>query len=552
MDTTLKAAREYLLNDRAWQSSGKSMDKRVNTCLVRALREIAGEVPEALLPASRHEHIRTAISGTAEAVGAYLLKTTDNKVLEIVTSAGDPWSDSATSWVPKTDRTWDGVMHLEIVDPDGRIRRRQTREWWSEVDGSDTRYYVSISTPWYDTGSNVMTVRIHQPAFFVPAETTKILSPVRIFDEADQLLGQISSGSARRDALPDYRNRVEGLPTNFWRGNFVQIPAPTEAPRVVSILENSDVNATSYLGWNGPVQEGKFRVCYTYAWGRREQEWGQSPAEFADPMWESAPSPISEIYDHAKQVDVNSKGEAVGRAAVIECSNLEEMLDFMGDSAGIQVDAVSYPPSSAPLRYGRSGVKIRIYVARDDLYASRGPASTVGDQVQATHRMNRAESDGKFYLLAEIDPLDRNSILAAMTTPSYRVSAFVWQGALPSPDPERQLRKNTGYYAYHVWPTPDSDYDLDLQVLEQPKELVNDNDQLPIKQDAFAAYLELALAYLSRLDGVDERSERKHRAEYAKLVRRFKSLHGDNNGVVENRMWGVGNSRRIYGTFNEG
>jgi len=58
MDTSLKAAREYIYNDRSWASTGKTLDKRVNTCLLRALRDVAGEVPEALLPEEHHGHVR--------------------------------------------------------------------------------------------------------------------------------------------------------------------------------------------------------------------------------------------------------------------------------------------------------------------------------------------------------------------------------------------------------------------------------------------------------------------------------------------------------------
>ena len=45
MDTSLKAAREYIYNDRSWASTGKTLDARVNTCLLRALRDLSGEAP---------------------------------------------------------------------------------------------------------------------------------------------------------------------------------------------------------------------------------------------------------------------------------------------------------------------------------------------------------------------------------------------------------------------------------------------------------------------------------------------------------------------------
>jgi hypothetical protein len=557
MDTTLKAAREYLFNDRAWMTTGKSLDRRVNTCLLRALREISGEAPEALVPEDAHVRVYASTSGEDNA--ATISKTADLKVLKF---------NLTGTWVPTVDQTWDGVMHLEITDPNGRKRRRQSREWW--YDAAAESYYVSIDRPWFDTGASTMAFRIYQPEFFLPGNTTKVLTPLRLFDDSEQLIGQISGGTARREAMPDYDQGVQGRPTDFWRGRFFQMPTPTEAPTVSRAEESNTDGVISYLPWLGPVQEGKFEFCYTWAWGRREQEWGQSTGNFADPVWESAPSPVSEPFDHGTEFDI-LKDDATtayegGRAVVIQCSNLEEMLDFMGDPAGIRLGASPYPPTDAPLRYGRSGVRLRVYVRRVATYTTRGPAGTATSPtiIRESYRMNRAEADEKFYLLAELNPLDQDKTLSAMTTPQYKVSSVTWQGgpintfpALTAennmpPDMSRQLRKVTGYYAYHLNPLPDQDYDIDISLLRQPEELVNDNDQLPIKQEAFAAFMELALAFMSRLDGVDQAAERKHRDIYAKLVRRFKSQHGDNNGIVENNPWGA--RRRTYriGLFQEG
>ena len=578
MDTSLKAAREYIYNDRSWASTGKTLDARVNTCLLRALRDVSGEVPEALVPEDKHIHVRKSVVGSDADVNAKIKSTTDLKVLQFVRSG---------TWVPTIDGTWDAIMHVEVTDSAGRIRRRQCREWWL----ADGVYYVSLDRPWFEVSqSTEYDFRIYQPEFFLQANAIEILTPMQLFDDSEQLVGQISSGTARREYLPDFRQRVQGRPTDFWRGRFFQLPSPTEAPIVESYvaatIDNANTKGNQYfLPWSGPAQAGKFEFCYTYAWGRKEQEWGESTGLFNDPVFESAPSPISEVFDHAVEFDVVNKDTSAAdpvnfppfadpnpaykqaRAIVIQTKNLEEMLDFVGNEAGIPV-ASSYtnPPSGAELRYGRSGIKIRIYVRRTALYRDYGPdASQFDDRsgtpfkiINAQHRLNRAESDGKFYLLAELNPLDQNTILAGLTNPAYRVSAFVWNGGTGptdtaiAPDPTRQLVKTTGYYAYHIWPTPDQDYDIDAQVLMQPKELVNDQDQVPIKQEAFSAFLELALAYMSRLDGVDQNSEVKHRALYRQLVRRFRSQHGDNNGIVENRAWGDIRPRYRYGTFSEG
>jgi len=568
MDTSLKAARDYIYNDRSWASTGKTLDGRVNTCILRALRDLSGEVPEALVPEDKHIHVRKSIVGSDAEINAKIKSTSDIKVLQFVRSG---------AWIPIVDRTWDGIMHLEVTDSEGRVRRRQCREWWL----AGGVYYVSLDRPWFETDeSTEYDFRIYQPEFFLPANAIEILTPMQLFDDSEQLVGQISSGTARREYLPDFRQRVQGRPTDFWRGRFFQLPTPTESPRVRSLQATGPTQLLPTgvnLPWAGPMPAGKFEFCYTYAWGRKEQEWGETQSLFADPEWESAPSPISEVFDHATEFDtVNPLAPAVGaykaaRAISIEMSNLEEMLDFVGFVDGVPLDgSYTNPPSSAPLRYGRSGLRLRLYVRRLAVYPDYGPnkkfsetgrvTGTAFNIIPASARLNRVESDGKFYLLAELNPLDMDPIAADMTVAKHFVSNFTWQGRFQEvsgrsaivPDQSRQLVKTTGYYAYHIWPTPDQNYDLDAQVLMQPKELVNDQDQVPVKQEAFSAFLELALAYMSRLDGVDQSSEVKHRTLYRQLVRRFRSQHGDNNGIVENRAWGDIRPRYRYGTFSEG
>ena len=533
MDTSLKAARDYIYNDRS-------------------------------------RNARKSIVGSDAEINAKIKSTTDIKVLQFVRSG---------TWVPTVDRTWDGIMHLEVTDSDGRVRRRQCREWWL----AGGVYYVSLDRPWFETGeSTEYDFRIYQPEFFLQANAIEILTPMQLFDDSEQLVGQISSGTARREYLPDFRQRVQGRPTDFWRGRFFQMPTPTEPPRVRSLISNTSDNTTRHLAWAGPMPAGKFEFCYTYAWGRKEQEWGETQSLFEDPEWESAPSPISAAFDHATEFDTNFAGSpATGsykaaRAISIEMSNLEEMLDFVGFASGVPLGpSYTNPPTTpspgAPLRYGRSGVRLRLYVRRLAVYPDYGPDAEFSETrdtatsfqiIPASARLNRVESDEKFYLLAELNPLDLDATAADMrvTTGKYFVSNFTWQGKLQTvsgrtaivPDQSRQLVKTTGYYAYHIWPTPDQDYDLDAQVLMQPKELVSDQDQVPVKQEAFSAFLELALAYMSRLDGVDQNSEVKHRTLYRQLVRRFRSQHGDNNGIVENRAWGDIRPRYRYGTFSEG
>ena len=96
MDTSLKAAREYIYNDRSWASTGKTLDARVNTCILRALRDLSGEVPEALVPEDKHIHVRKSIVSNAADVNAKIKSTSDFKVLQFVRSG---------TWVPTIDGT---------------------------------------------------------------------------------------------------------------------------------------------------------------------------------------------------------------------------------------------------------------------------------------------------------------------------------------------------------------------------------------------------------------------------------------------------------------
>ena len=610
MDTHLGAIRDYIFADRSWASTGSTLNARVNGAINRSLREISGEVPEALVPKDMHTRVLAPVTSTDAAVNATIgVETTssDPKVMQFTI-------DASSSWFPDASGEWDGVMHLEITDGDGRKRRRQSREWWL----AGGVYYVSLDRPWRKAVESGMSFEIYQPEFFLPGNTIDVLSPILLYDESEQLIGQISPGTARREHLPDFSQRVQGRPTDFWRGRFFQMPTPMSAPRVTVVetgtaqTPSEDVSLTSgatalvsglpisdpvedggqgslstaqpprptfdfsgypttadvkHHDWLGPSQEGKFRFRYTYGWGRTENEWGDAHVGIRDPIWESAPSPASVVFDHAAAgaYRETAGGEVSGVAVNIRVDNIDQILDFVGITTGIDVTAGTYPHEN-PKRYGKSGMRVRIYVARDAVYETHGPnANTTTDgltMIQREKRLNHVPSDGRFYLLTEIDPLDLDPTLASRSVaPIKTISSFTWDGRFSVtngsqrfyclPDKERPLRKITGYYAYHLWPLPDKDYDLDLSILQQPMELVNDNDPVPIKQEAVAAFLELCLAYMSRLDGVDQASELKHRQIYRQLLRRFRSQHGNSGGIVEPRGWIHHRGRNRLGQYSE-
>lgn len=177
------------------------------------------------------------------------------------------------------------------------------------------------------------------------------------------------------------------------------------------------------------------------------------------------------------------------------------------------------------LRFSRSGLRLRIYVARDSVVAGR--AYTTG--------FNRVETNGKFYLLAEVEP----------TT-----GTFTWDGSA-IPDYNRQLMHSTGYYSYSTYPHQDARYELDFRVQRLPKALKNDQDTVPIQRDAVMAYLELSLYYMCLVDGVDQTGAQVHLGRYNELARHFRKRYANPGGVVEPTPLTGFSTRFRYGRFRD-
>jgi hypothetical protein len=159
------------------------------------------------------------------------------------------------------------------------------------------------------------------------------------------------------------------------------------------------------------------------------------------------------------------------------------------------------------LRYSRSGMRLRIYVARDAV----ATANTYGTG------FNRVETNGKFYLLAEVEPTS---------------GVYTWDGGRV-PDYERQLKHSTGYYSYSVFPHQDNRYELDFRVQRLPTALKNDQDTVPIQRDAVMPYIELSLYYMCLLDGVDQTGAQVHLSRYNELCRHFRKRYANPGGAVD-------------------
>ena len=507
MDTSLGALRERLLNFRAWDSSGTTLNTRIREAMNTALDRLAGDVPEALVPDEEHLVLYPDVKGSSSTVLARLRATVDNRVLEF-TDASNAVLGAAPVWSPTVDGTWDGIMHIEIQDTDGTWHRRQSREWWTTGGGGATTYYVSIDRRWRNATDTLMDFRIHQPEIFFEDDVMEVLEPARIWDSSKQQAWKIDTAGAYRQDMVDFQGNSGGRPYRLWRGRHFQMPPPRQQPV-------AEIDAKT--AWVGPEQAGKFRFCYTIVWGKRDAEWEYAPGGIQDPQWESAPSPVSAQVLVDPQEVPNRVPHPLGNrsgagSVVLRAENIDFMTDFDVGST---------------TRESRSGYRIRVYVARDSF--------DLGQPTGADN--NIVEAAGLFYLLTEIDP--------ATTSPT---ASYTWTGAA-IPDFHRPLKHSTGYYAWKVYPHQDARYELDFRVLRLPRKFVDDQDTAPIQRDAVPALIELSLYYMCLLDGVDQQGAQLHLDRFQSLARRYRARYANPGGIVEAVSITGHIAQLQYGTF---
>ena len=428
------------------------------------------------------------------------------------------------------------------------------RPWVNNVDGWDTIVTVKDgkllpgpkSVVTHFPSDDVMEFRIYQPEFFVRDDVTEIHEPGVIYDETEKQVWAIDTAGADRAGMRDFQGDSEGRPSRLFRGRHFQLPAPTNAPKAVyshlfKWTSDSSINVES-------LKRGTFKICYTYVWGRKDKEWQQSPsiaptghnglnsrlrlnwahaadplslratsgqsgnAGISDPMWESAPSPVTQVF----VPDDAGKNEAI----LIQATNVDAMMGFAN-------------PFTA--RYGRTGLRLRFYVAY-----------TAYDQ-EATGSMETVGTSERFYLLCEAEPT-----LDQIANNPQSACRFFWTGAQLF-DIERPLRHSTGYYAYKTYPTHDERYEIDFRVSRLPTELVDDRDTPPIQRDAVPALIELSAYYVALLDGADQSGAQVHLDRYIELARKYRSRYANPAKIVEPTSIVGGTPYRshfnMFGTF---
>ena len=571
MDTSLSSLRARLFDYRSWDTTGDTLNRRVREALNLALDRLAGDVPEALTPSEAHAVLLPDVkTGT---VSAYLKPVSDDKrILQFVnvSGVGIGTASAGVTWRPEVTGEWDGLMHVE-VEISGRLYRRQSLEFWTQLDGeNDTQYYVTIDRPWKDVSASPLSFRLQQPEFFFEDDVMQVLEPARIFDDTRQQVWSIDTAGAYRQDMVDFQGNEAGRPFRCWRGRHFKLPAPTEAPQITSLkpIRSEAFPSSSYLWAKGSTATdalnsgGQWGICYTYVMGRRDQEWQQGPmiapgghetqdssykvnwayyqgatlssdhARFSgvnDPLWESAPSPVA-VFDHQPIVVGPTSAERLS-AIVLSATNIDAMLGF-----GV----------SGTKRFSRSGMRIRYYVSQ----LSQSATAQYGEY-------KAIETNERLYFLCEVEPTyDQLPDLTGYDTISAQSETvngarIIWDGTQLY-DYHRPVKHSTGYFAWKAYPHQDQRYELDFRVLRLPRKFIDDRDTAPIQRDAIPCLLELALHYMCLIDGADQNGAELHMQRYTELVKTYRRRYANPGRIVEPVPLLGYSHRHRYGSFKSG
>lgn len=371
-------------------------------------------------------------------------------------SGGDAWvleqtlvAASATVAMP-TDRSWDG-RELRVKDASGNWHVRRIRTIWAANPGGGTKKYLTIDKPWINATDTGLAYHVSSPDYYLPAEVVQVQA-VRFRLDAQMLPIEILTQEQleRRWFTDDPRIVPTGSMLYAARRPGFQLPAPTYTPTVA--LTSGNLPAP----WGPPEPAGQFDFCYTHCWGLRSQEWqNRGPLAQAsttassgrfEPLWESAPSPVS----------AKITATYTGNAILVGTPDVAFQQGF---------------GSASSVRYNQTGWFKRIYMRR--YTATGGPHAGL------------VETTNAFFLLDEID---------AFTT-SYTVDGS------KSPDFFMRLRDFHGYQGLRFYPMPNAAYEVEVRYTSRPAPLRDDSDVSTVDPMATRALVLLASAQLYEKQG---------------------------------------------------
>tara|TARA_R100000951_G_scaffold110369_1_gene108326 strand:+ start:172 stop:1083 length:912 start_codon:yes stop_codon:yes gene_type:complete len=209
-----------------------------------------------------------------------------------------------------------------------------------------------------------------------------------------------------------------------------------------------------------------------------------SQNRFREPLWESAPSPVSVQVVVPPPIDVGVAGPSVQ----IVLPNIEYMQGFLmtgtqNSSTGLQ--------AFARQNLRESGWHVRIYRRRVTAnfvnynILQTIPPSAPGreDGGAEVTGLQKLDLPTAFFLLAEFRIDDTNE------------GVFFDNGRIV-PDYHRRLRDTHGYQAIKMYPYPDQRYEVDVRCVRRPPKLVDNQDAPLVHAEAIDLIIHRALMFL--------------------------------------------------------
>ncbi len=521
----LKDIRNALFSQTDWApTQSPEAVTRVNDFINRAYNDVCLEAP--FLFFESQVKFATQVDAVPKIPADTISVSVLDSTAPMETAAENPWvfeqnvdigTAGAIEWA--TDRSWDGrMLEIEVTDPttNRTVTYRNTIRsvWKKALVGGAFRYRLSVVTPWpyQKMGKGPFKYRIYSDNYYLPDDVVQVKSMRLWHQNRNWPLDVIGQEDAERYSFADSPRVVShGLPRTIFRREHKQIQGPAVAPDV-TLAPNSQL-----YRWIGPEPAGTFEYVITYCWGKRDTQFrnptmgyhlgyadtwendqegfegaltdvGQpiksSQNRFREPLWESAPSPVSVQVVVPPPIDVGVAGPSVQ----IVLPNIEYMQGFLmtgtqNSSTGLQ--------AFARQNLRESGWHVRIYRRRVTAnfvnynILQTIPPSAPGreDGGAEVTGLQKLDLPTAFFLLAEFRIDDTNE------------GVFFDNGRIV-PDYHRRLRDTHGYQAIKMYPYPDQRYEVDVRCVRRPPKLVDNQDAPLVHAEAIDLIIHRALMFL--------------------------------------------------------
>lgn len=418
---------------------------------------------------------------------------------------------------------------------------------------------ISLWMPW-DTnkfGAGPFQYRVYTSEYAIPDDIIEVHS-MRLWKTNNswplQVIGQ--EDAERQNIIDRHTDVAKGIPRVIYRREHIQVQGPSVAPLAtlsnqVDFGEYDNASAiVKYPRWKGPEPAGQFEYVITYTWGKRDiwfrnqglSLWNDNPydwqnpehgvaatsAEWTDatgrkgaanrsqaarnryrePLYESAPSPVSTVVTTTNASDTDQGGTTVtagGPAVLLTLPNIQYMQGFMMMGTGPSVAGANgafvgnIPPDTnegfVRVSSRLSGWHVRIYRRRItadfsnyEILHTGTPTPGVVEPGQWVEGFKRMDIPKAFLLLAEVNVDWDNQ------------GYFIDDGAI-LPDYHRRLRDTHGYQTIGMYPTPNARFELEIRCIRRPKELKDDQDAPLIHAEACDLLVDRALQLLYETEG---------------------------------------------------